>query len=75
MAAWMLGAEWIERHFVDDRATRHTDAAASLEPSGLRRLIRDLDHVSLAMTQKDKMSAAEEEQRKKLAYCRDLFGE
>jgi len=40
--AYSLGATWIERHFVDDRTLRHTDAAASLEPDGLRRMCRDL---------------------------------
>ena len=50
IAGWVLGAEFIERHFVDDRTVRHTDAAASLEPEGLRRLCRDLKNVSRAMS-------------------------
>lgn len=49
IAAWVLGAEWIERHFVDDRTIKHTDAAASLEPEGLRKLCRDLKNVNKAM--------------------------
>lgn len=49
IAAYVLGATFIERHFVDDRTIRHTDAAASLEPEGLRKLCRDLKNVSKAM--------------------------
>lgn len=45
IAAMSFGASFIERHFVDDRTFRHTDAAASLEPSGLRQLKRDIVNV------------------------------
>ena len=37
-----LGAKVIERHITLDRAMWGTDQAASIEYSGLRRLIRDL---------------------------------
>ena len=66
IAACVLGATWIERHFVDDRALRHTDAAVSLEPGGFRKLIRDLDAVRDAMQYKLDMSDEEKEQRCKL---------
>lgn len=67
MIAYTLGAEWIERHFVDDRTFRHTDASASLEPDGLRRLCRDLKAVHKALTQKGSDITEEElEQRNKL---------
>ena len=49
IAAIAMGATYIERHFIDDRTFRHTDAAASLEPSGMRNLKRDISNVSLAM--------------------------
>jgi len=49
IAAMALGARWIERHFIDDRAYPHTDAAASLEPSGLATLARDLRNVSQSL--------------------------
>lgn len=42
-AAYTLGATWIERHFTKDRTWKGTDHAASLEPTGLRKLVRDLD--------------------------------
>jgi len=43
VAAYTLGARWIERHFTKDRTWKGTDHAASLEPDGLRKLIRNLN--------------------------------
>jgi len=43
LAAYTLGVEWIERHFTKDRTWKGTDHAASLEPSGFSKLIRDLE--------------------------------
>ena len=45
MAAVALGAEWIERHFTLDRTWKGTDHAASLEPDGMRKLIRNTNEV------------------------------
>lgn len=45
MAAVALGAEWIERHFTLDRTWKGTDHAASLEPDGMRKLIRNTAEV------------------------------
>ena len=42
IAAYTLGAKWIERHFTKDRTWKGTDHAASLEPAGLSKLTRDL---------------------------------
>lgn len=42
IAAFTLGATYIERHFTLDRTWKGTDHAASLEPGGLRKLKRDL---------------------------------
>ncbi|MEO7765959.1 MAG: N-acetylneuraminate synthase family protein [Ferruginibacter sp.] len=42
MAAYTLGANWIERHFTKDRTWKGTDHAASLEFQGLQKLCRDL---------------------------------
>ena len=36
------GAEWVERHFTLDRTMYGADQAASLEPAGLERLVRDV---------------------------------
>jgi N-acetylneuraminate synthase len=54
VAAYTLGAQWIERHFTLDRTSKGTDHAASLEPDGLRRLVRDLQAVSQALTVRDR---------------------
>lgn len=40
--AYMLGARVIEKHFTLNRAWRGTDHAFSLEPMGLKKLVRDL---------------------------------
>jgi len=42
ISAYTLGAKWIERHFTKDRSWKGTDHAASLEPQGLRTLVRNL---------------------------------
>lgn len=52
IAAMVLGAEWIERHFTLNRTWKGTDHAASLEPYGIRKLIRDLHNVHAAMQYK-----------------------
>jgi len=67
IAAMALGAKWIERHFTLDRTWKGTDHAASLEPDGLRRLVRDLNNVALALSdRRSELLAVEVEQRKKL---------
>lgn len=52
MAAVTLGADWVERHFTLDRTWKGTDHAASLEPDGMRRLVRDVGVVSRSLTYK-----------------------
>jgi len=70
IAAMTLGAEWIERHFTLDRTWKGTDHAASLEPDGLRRLVRDVRNVSRAIApKKEDILPIEEVQRKKLKRC------
>jgi N-acetylneuraminate synthase len=69
VAALALGAEWIERHFTLDRTWKGTDHAASLEPDGLRRLVRDLRNVERALTLKPAGGLAiERVQRDKLKW-------
>lgn len=53
-AAVALGAEWIERHYTLDRTWKGTDHAASLEPDGVRKLVRDCRAVAKALTYKSK---------------------
>jgi len=67
IAALALGAEWFERHFTLDRTWKGTDHAASLEPDGLRKLVRDLRNVSKSLTYKSlEILPVETVQRKKL---------
>lgn len=69
VAAYTLGAEYIERHYTLDRTWRGTDHAASLEPDGLRRLVRDLAVVHKALTYKSEdILPIELVQRDKLKY-------
>ena len=48
-AAAALGAAVIERHFTVDRTMIGPDHAASLEPEGLRRLIRNIRNIERAL--------------------------
>jgi sialic acid synthase len=69
IAAYVLGANYIERHFTLNRTFKGTDHAASLEPDGLRRLQRNLDSTYEALTYKTKeIVDIEILQRKKLKY-------
>jgi len=45
VAAYMLGARIVEKHFTLNRAMKGTDHAFSLEPVGLRKMVRDLDRI------------------------------
>ncbi len=68
VASMILGADFIERHFIDDRTIRHSDAAASLEPEGLRKLCRDIKNVGRAMRNSpSEMDELELIERKKLS--------
>jgi len=49
VAAYMLGSRIVEKHFTLNRASKGTDHAFSLEPVGLRKLVRDLDRTFKAM--------------------------
>ena len=69
IAAYALGAHWIERHFTKDRTWKGTDHAASLEPSGFSKLIRDLDAVYKSMSYKNQdILEIEKPQRDKLKW-------
>lgn len=69
VAAYTLGAKWIERHFTKNRAWKGTDHAASLEPSGLGKLVRDLHAAYECFSFKDvEVLDIENAQREKLKY-------
>lgn len=59
----------IERHFTLDRTWKGTSHAASLEPDGLRRLCRDLQHVDEVLIDKGQdILPVEQVQRGKLKW-------
>ncbi len=69
IAAYTLGARWIERHFTKDRTWKGTDHAASLEPQGLAKLVRDLDATYQALNYKSsEILPIEQVQRDKLKH-------
>lgn len=69
MAAFTLGAKFIERHFTKDKTWKGTDHSASLEPDELKNLVSGLNEVYQALKFKDKdILDIEIEQRKKLKF-------
>lgn len=69
VAAYTLGADVIERHYTLDRTWKGTDHAASLEPDGIRKLVRNLNAVHDALTHKStEILPIEQVQRDKLKY-------
>lgn len=69
IAAYTLGARWIERHFTKDRTWKGTDHAASLEEPGMRKLVRNLHQAHAALTYKNsEILETERVQRQKLKY-------
>ena len=76
-AAYVLGARIIEKHFTLNRAAKGTDHPFSLEPVGLRKLVRDLQRVRVALGNGVKKVYPSEEgpilkMSKKLVAARDL---
>jgi sialic acid synthase len=69
IAAYTLGAHWIERHFTKDRTWKGTDHAASLEAPGMAKLVRDLGAIHESLTLKaEEILPIERVQRDKLKY-------
>ncbi|MDQ1669289.1 MAG: sialic acid synthase [Actinomycetota bacterium] len=76
-AAYTLGGRIIEKHFTLNRALRGTDHAFSLEPAGLKKLVRDLRRTRLALgdgTKRffDSEIAPSQKMGKKLVASHDL---
>jgi sialic acid synthase len=77
VVAYMLGARVIEKHFTLNHAWKGTDHVFSLMPEGMRRLVRDLHRVPLALGDDVKRpleceEAAIRKMGKKLVAARDL---
>merc|ERR1712151_111567 len=69
VAAYAMGAQWIERHFTKDRTWKGTDHAASLETAGLTKLVRDLGAMYTSLTyKKEDILDLEKEMRAKLKW-------
>jgi len=72
MSAVLLGARSIERHITLDRSMYGSDQAASLEPSGLIRLVRDIRELDFVLGDgKKRIWDSELPAQKKL---REVFG-
>src|SRR4029077_13041160 len=76
-AASVLGARIAEKHFTLNRAMKGTDHAFSLEPVGLRKMVRDLDRTCKAMGNGEKKIYESEKapiikMGKSLVVARDL---
>ena len=71
VAAYTLGASYIERHYTMDRTWKGTDHAASLEPEGIRDLVRGLNQAHMSLRYKpQEILPIEQAQRDKLKYRR-----
>ena len=72
IAAFALGACYIERHFTLDRTWKGTDHSASLEPQGMKKLVRDLNATYDSLKLKEcEILPIEKEQREKLKYKKE----
>ena len=77
VAAYVLGARIIEKHFTLNRIMRGTDHVFSLEPLGMRKLVRDLRRVRIALGNGAKKIYESEKKailkmRKKIVAAKDL---
>jgi len=77
LVAFMLGARVIEKHFTLSHSLKGTDHAFSLMPEGMRKLVRDLRRVPVALGDGVKCRYPSEEaplrkMGKKLVAARDL---
>ncbi len=68
-AAYTLGASIVERHYTLNRTWKGTDHAASLEPSGMQKVARNLNAIYTALSEKSQeILPIEQVQRDKLKY-------
>ncbi|HEX6713419.1 MAG TPA: N-acetylneuraminate synthase family protein [Thermoleophilaceae bacterium] len=77
LVAYMLGGRIVEKHFTLNRALKGTDHRFSLEPQGLRKMVRDLKRTRTALGDGHKKMYPSEiepvtKMAKKLVAARDL---
>jgi N-acetylneuraminate synthase/sialic acid synthase len=75
--AYVLGARIVEKHFTLNRAMKGTDHRFSLEPQGLRKMVRDLHRTRRGLGNPEKRMYSSEvepsiKMGKKLVAARDL---
>jgi N-acetylneuraminate synthase/sialic acid synthase len=77
VAAYVLGARIIEKHFTMNHTWKGTDHALSLEPIGMQKMVRDLHRIRVALGDGQKRAlpaerAAIQKMGKKLVAARPL---
>ena len=77
VAAYVLGSRIVEKHFTLNRAMKGTDHVFSLEPIGLRKMVRDLKRARVALGDGTKSTHPSEiapltKMSKKLVAAQDL---
>ncbi len=77
VAAFVLGSRIVEKHFTLNRALKGTDHVFSLEPQGMRKMVRDLKRANVALGDGTKNVHPSEiapatKMGKKLVAARDL---
>jgi sialic acid synthase len=77
IVAYVLGARIVEKHFTLNRAMKGTDHRFSLEPQGLRKMVRDLHRTRRGLGNSEKRMYSSEvepsiKMGKKLVAARDL---
>ena len=77
VVAFALGARIIEKHFTIDRSMKGTDHSFSLEPTGMEKMVRDLQLTRLALGDGIKKVYEKEKEpvrkmSKMLVYSQDL---
>jgi len=63
--AYVLGAKVIEKHFTLCHAMKGTDHKFSLEPTGLKKMVRDLRRIDIALGTGEKTSLESEKEAKR----------
>ena len=58
--AYMLGARVFEKHFTLNRANKGTDHSFSIEPEGIRKIVRNLERIPILLGSKKKNRMASE---------------
>jgi len=72
IAAYLLGAEFIERHFTLDKNMKGRDHKCSLEPYELKELVESFRKLNKALKYKKQLPQIELKERERQKWIRDL---